>query len=202
MSELKRLLKRDWWYFLGVALLFIVGIFVGEHLQKISPFLTKLIQEQGISKFYQMAESLKDQPAVAWIVTIWLNNIIVCLTTLLLGLLFPIFPPFMVIFNGLVVGLFQKIMQHQTGLSLSTYYISLLPHGVFELTALFITAGLAIRFGLIPYRLIWHYAKSGEHKPFFKEFMKEGRYYGLLILCLLTIAAVFEVTVSPLLMHQ
>lgn len=202
MSELKRLLKRDWLYFLGVALLFAAGIFIGEHLQKLSPSLTKVIQEQGIAKLSRMAEGLRDQPAITWIVAIWLNNVIACLSTLLFGLLFPIFPPFMVIFNGLVIGLFQKMMEHQNGLSLSAYYISLLPHGVFELTALFITAGLAIRFGLIPYRLIWHYAKSGEHKPFFKEFMKEGRYYGLLILCLLTVAAVFEVTVSPLLMRR
>lgn len=197
MPELKRLLKRDWPYILIVAGLFVLGVWLGQFLPRLFPKLAKLINKEALEKFAQLASLLKDAPFLSWILVIFANNLGVSVYLLLTGLLFPLLPVIFLLQNALLISLFQKSDSLKIAPNAWAYYLSLLPHGIFELSAVFIVTFLGFRFGLIPYRLIWHYYKTKEHQPFFRVFLTELRYYGVFIISLLLIAATVEVLVSP-----
>ena len=107
----------------------------------------------------------------------------------------------MVLQNGVFVGLVQKTTEAK-GLSSASFYLLLTPHGIFELTAIFIAAGLGIRFGLIVYRSLWRNFKNQNDGGLFMSFVTEMKYYTVLIVILLSVAAIIEVTISPLLIAK
>jgi stage II sporulation protein M len=203
MEQVVRLIKRDWPYFLVIAGLFLLGIWLGERLPELSPQAAKLVEKAAMDRFSEIAKLMNGAPLWVEILVIWGNNIAASLTAVLTGILIiPVLPLFFLIGNGMLIGLFQRITATKTGLDLAHFYISLIPHGIFELPAFFIAVGLGIRFGLIPYRLIRDYSKTKTHMPYFREFVREARYYAALIVVLLLIAAIIEVAVSPVLMKQ
>lgn len=200
MGEVIRLLRRDWPKLLLVTDLFMIAILIGEQLPQVNPDLAVELQKQAMQKFAEIAKWMKNVPPGAEFLVIWANNINASLTAILLGVLLPIIPLAFLLMNGVLIGLFQNMMQVENGLSPLRFYLGLAPHGIIELPAFFIAIFLGIRFGLIPYRLISHYLRTKEHLPLFKEVIREGRYYGILIVIMLLFAAVIEVNVSPLLL--
>ena len=199
MSEIMRLLKRDWPKLLLLAAIFILGIWSGEQLPKVNPKLAGDLKKEALEKFAEIARWMRQLPPGTEFLVIWVNNINASLTAVLFGILLPIIPLVFLLSNGLLIGLFQNMIQAESGISRFQYYISLVPHGILELPAFFIAVLLGIRFGLVPYRLIIHYLRTKEHLPLFKEVSREVRYYGALILIMLLFAAVIEVSISPLL---
>lgn len=199
MGEVIRLLKRDWPKLLLLAVIFMLGIWMGEELPKVNPKLAGDLKKEAMEKFAEIARWMQQLPTGTEFFVIWLNNISASLTAVLFGVLLPIIPLFFLISNGALIGLFQNTIQIENGISPLQFYLSLMPHGILELPAFFIAVFLGIRFGLVPYRLIVHYLRTKEHLPLFKEVTRESRYYGVLILIMLLFAAVIEVTISPLL---
>ncbi len=198
MREVIRLLKRDWPKLLLLAAIFMLGIWMGEQLPKVNPKMAADLRKEALQKFAEIARWMRQLPAGTEFVVIWVNNISASLTAILFGILLPIIPLVFLLSNGLLIGLFQNMIQVENGLSPLRYYLSLVPHGILELPAFFIAVFLGIRFGLVPYRLIIHYLRTKEHLPLFKEVIRETRYYGFLVLIMLLVAAVIEVTISPL----
>ena len=202
MQEILRLLKRDWPFILLAALCFAVGIWAGENFPQWNPGLAQQAEKMVVDKFTLLAQYMKNAPLFMEILIIWGNNLSAAFMALVAGLLLPLFPLIMAFGNGLVVGLFQRYTELHHGVSLFNFYISLVPHGIFELPAFFLAVATGFRFGLIPYRLIRRYAKTKEHPPYFPDFLREMGYYGALIIGLLFIAAILESTVSPLLVKR
>lgn len=192
ITEFKRLFKRDWIYLLAIALLFIGSIWLGSYLPRLNPGFAKTIEKYSLNFFSEMYSSLKGKPYIDWVVAIWTNNLKAAGTMILLGVLFPLFPLVSLVFNGFIIGVLEKTTLTKTGMSSFQVYVSLLPHGIFELTAIFIAVYVGIRFGLVPYRLLWTFFTTGEHKPVFKEFLKEAGYYCSLAFVLLFVAALIE----------
>ncbi|MCL6588861.1 MAG: stage II sporulation protein M [Firmicutes bacterium] len=192
ITEFKKLLKRDWIFLLVIALLFIFSIRVGSHLPRINPSLAKTIEKYSLNFFTEMYDSLKGKPYFDWVIAIWTNNLKAAGTMILIGALFPLLPLASLIFNGLIIGVLEKTTLSKTGISAFQMYLSLLPHGIFELTAIFIAVYTGIRFGLVPYRLLWTFFLTGAYKPTFREFLKEAGYYCSLTFVLLFIAALIE----------
>ena len=199
MGEIIRLLKRDWPKILLVAAIFLCGIWMGTQLPQVNPELAAELKKEALKKFAEIARWMQQLPRGTEFFVIWANNISASLTAILFGILLPLVPLIILVSNGLLIGLFQNMMQIENGLSPFRFYLSLVPHGIIELPAFFIAIFLGIRFGLVPYRLVIHYLQTKQHLPLFKEVTREARYYGVLILIMLFFAAVIEVTISPLL---
>jgi len=199
LANIIKLVKRDWPVFVIMALLFGSGIWMGERLNQVNPSMAKLIEQVVLKKFSIMAQRLKHLPFFVWILAIWGNNLLVALVAFLLGII-VIFPALIVLEQGVIVGLVQKLTEIH-GTSSVSFYLGLTPHGIFELPAIFIAAGLGIRFGLTIYRSLWYSLTNRESKKMLLDFIIELKYYAILVIALLTLAAVIEVTVSPLLIH-
>lgn len=199
MEQLRRLIKRDWLYFVAISVIFFFGIWLGELLPELSPETAKELEKVVTERFTEIANLIKDAPLIMKILVIWGNNIAASVTAVLTGIIIiPVLPVSLLIGNGVLIGLFQRLIEVKSGITATQFFLGLIPHGLFELPAFFIAAGLGIRFGLIPYRLIWHYSRTGIRMPYFQDFLREARYYAVLILILLLIAATIEVTISPL----
>lgn len=201
MSEIIRLLKRDWPKLLIIIALFMLGVMMGGQLPQINPKLAAELRDEAMRRLEEIARWMKDTPPGVEFVVIWANNIIASLTAVLSGVLLPVFPVLSLMMNGVIIGLFQNIIQVETGLSPFLFFVSLAPHGILELPAFFMAVLLGARFGLIPYRLIIHYLRTKEHLPLFKEVTREARYYGILIVIMLLFAAIIEVSISPMLLR-
>lgn len=198
MGEIIRLLKRDWPHLLGITMVFLVMVILGYFLPDIWPDFAKTFSNTYIEYLMELVEKIRNTPLYHQIYIIWLNNFLVSILTIVMGIVpVPILPMIPLISNAVFMGLLQRISESKVnGLS---FYAALLPHGIFEIPAFFIAVYLGIRLSLIPYKMIWHYLKTKEIRPFYKEYLADLRYYLILIFILLTVAAVIEMTVSPLL---
>lgn len=200
MKEIIRLLKRDWPKIILVVAIFSLGILMGEQLPKVNPTMAEELKAEAMRRFEEIAGWMKNLPPGTEFFAIWINNLVASLTAVLFGILLPVIPLFSLLMNGILIGLFQNMIQVETGLSPFLFYLGLAPHGILELPAFFIAVLLGVRFGLVPYRLVIHYLRTKEHLPLFKEVTREARVYGILIIIMLLFAAVIEMTISPLLL--
>lgn len=199
MNQIRRLLKRDWPYFSGLAALFVLSIIVGYNLSSFAPQVARDLEKQTIAHLSEVAKMMKGAGLPTQIYIIWLNNMIASCTAIIMGaLLIPFLSLVLLIGNGLVIGLMQQIFENK-GIHIAQFYLSLLPHGIFEIPAFLIAVYLGARFSLIPYRLVWHYFKARQYRPLLKEYLHDFKYYGMLLVGLLAIAATIEMAVTPLL---
>jgi stage II sporulation protein M len=199
MEELKTLIRRDWPYFFGVAVFFLVMVVLGYFLPICAPQMTRMFQNSFFERLRQLAALIRNQSFLVQIGVIWLNNLTASTVAILFGILLGAVPLFSLIGNGLAIGMAQRLLE-QRGLGGVRFYLGLLPHGVFELSAFFIAVGLGIRLGMIPFRLIWQHHMTQRRRPLFRIFYHEARRYWALIAILLLVAATIEITVSPLLL--
>ncbi len=200
------LIKRDRFYLLLIILIFTGAVLVGEFLPELSPGFAKVFETAIGKRLTEIVERMKELPVWGWILLIFLNNLNATFIAVIAGLLLsPVFPLIILIMNGTVMGLFQRKTE-LLGLSFGRYYFGLLPHGIFELPALFLAILMGIKLGRLTYGLIWRFLKGDRSFSFSQEwlngissyFKEEGRYYSVLVITLLVVAAVIESTISPM----
>jgi uncharacterized membrane protein SpoIIM required for sporulation len=198
-QRIRYLLKRDWPLFLIMLLLFLSGIWLGGQLLRTNPTMAQSIENVITGKFGSMKEWLKDMPFFVWIFAIWFNNIIAAVSSFFAGIVL-IGPALFVIYQGVILGVVQKLTEtnHMTS---AKFYLSLAPHGIIELSAIFIISGLGIRFGLMIYRSLWHRLNGRANQELLRTFFAEIKDYSVLIIIMLFIAAIIEVTISPLVLQ-
>ncbi len=115
---------------------------------------------------------------------IFLNNIQSSFLGLAFGIFFGIFPLISLLFNGYVLGFVAAISVKVSGMGILW---KILPHGIFELPAVFISLGLGIKLGSY---LFVHRKKSS-----FKEWLINSlRIFLLVVFPLLVVAAIIEAT--------
>lgn len=113
---------------------------------------------------------------------IFLNNIQSSFMGILFGFALGAFPFIVTLVNGYVVGYVCSSAVASSGVA---SLLSLLPHGIFELPAIFISFGMGIKFGTF----IFYKEKL---KYFNKFFINSLRVFIFVILPLLIIAAIIE----------
>ena len=113
---------------------------------------------------------------------IFFNNAQSSFLGLILGVFLGIFPLFFAAFNGYVLG-FVALMAVEAGGAGVLWRI--LPHGIFELPAVFISLGFGLRTGM----LIFQHGKLKSFKHYFYEL---ARAFIFVVLPLLAIAAIIE----------
>ena len=123
-----------------VVLLFILGwifgSFFASYLGFLNEFLERIVaQTQGMNG-YQLG------------LFILQNNLNSSFWTVLLGSALGIIPILSTFFNGVVVGYVVESVSAIEGMGFFSLVFMLLPHGVFELPAVFISFGMGLRLGL------------------------------------------------------
>ena len=166
--------KNFIWLSVGIFLFFVlIGFLIPAPdflVQKISEFIQELlIKTENLSSF-------------GMIKFIFLNNIQSSFFGILFGIFLGIFPIFASIMNGYLLGFVASVVTQSEGF-FSLW--RLLPHGIFELPAIFISFGLGIRLGIS----LFDKKKYGKLKYNFISCLKV---FLLFILPLLIVAAIIE----------
>jgi stage II sporulation protein M len=115
---------------------------------------------------------------------IFLNNIQSSFFGMILGIFFGVFPIIALLINGYVLGFVAAMSVQTNGLWVLW---RILPHGIFELPAVFISLGLGLRIGLHLFIIKKKYS--------FQELIVNSlRIFLLVIFPLLVVAALIEAT--------
>jgi stage II sporulation protein M len=129
-----------------------------------------------------IAERFKGKGAETTVVLIFLRNFFAVSFSLLTGALLGIVPVFAAVINGVLVGV---VLSYGKKTGLLAVLGSLLPHGIFELPAIFLSWGMGIWLGTWPFR-------RDTRETFCERLRGALSVFFLFIVPLLMIAAVIE----------
>ncbi|MGD9276031.1 MAG: stage II sporulation protein M [Candidatus Pacearchaeota archaeon] len=170
-------LKESGKFFYFTILLFFVFVFIGY-------FVPAPIEVQDVIKDYikQLLLETEGMNSFELIKFIFLNNLQVSFFGVVLGVLFGIFPLIYTIGNGYILGFVSSIAVREGGLGI---LLRLLPHGIFELPAVFISLSLG-------FKLASFVLQTNKSEAFRKYFWNSLRVFVFIVIPLLVIAAIIE----------
>ncbi|KEO81773.1 stage II sporulation protein M [Tumebacillus flagellatus] len=176
-----------WLAFCLFAFGWVIGeLFTDQILHVVKPSLEQL---------KSLAEKAQAQNSGLYTSTlIFGNNLRACVTMLLLGVLACAPSVLTLLFNGMMIGvMLGGTQEHVLGL----VAFGILPHGIFEMPAIFISAAFGMKLGrvlLVPLREKTRWQS-------FKFVWREIFSMSWLVVLLLVIAAAVEGTLTPTLLH-
>jgi len=166
--------KKFIYIIIGIFVLFVLlGSFVPAPdfiKQKISEFIDQTSQKiQGMNL----------QQIIGFIIS---NNAQVSFFGIILGIFFGVIPIILTLSNGYILGFVFSVSVHNAGFLVLW---RILPHGIFELPAVFISLGIGLRFGSLIF------SKKGTGK--LKEFsLNSIKVFLLVVIPLLIVAGIIE----------
>lgn len=131
---------------------------------------------------------LKDLNPVLIFLFIFLNNSIKAFLVMLSGFLFGVLPVIFMVSNGYILGVVAAVAQMSSGAE--RVVLGLLPHGIFELPAVFIASGYGLWLGRKFYRLIRY------REPFRQSLKWSLSRFIKIVVPLLLIAALIETFIT------
>jgi len=177
---------------------FLFGIILPMFLSGRENFFFLELTENQQHFLAEMAEIIFTGSPLRGIAILFLNNLLASVQMMLFGIFIGI-PPLMGLFtNGFLLGNILLSLEYE-GASLLTFIAAgVLPHGVFELPAFIVSASFGLKIG---FHLLFPLPqkKRGESLKFIWQ-----EYLALLplIVYLLLIAAIVEITLTPLLLKR
>ncbi|MBR3785061.1 MAG: stage II sporulation protein M [Firmicutes bacterium] len=132
---------------------------------------------------------------------LWLNNLFACVKTIAMGTLPLVYLPLLsLLSNATVIGTVLGLTAAEAQISLTdTILYMILPHGIFELPALFLAFGLG--FYLCKWMTKRFFRRNLDDPRSFTDVMNSiAKGYVLVVIPLLTIAALVECFVTPQIM--
>ncbi|RNB54627.1 stage II sporulation protein M [Brevibacillus gelatini] len=180
--------------FIGMAaLLFIIGGVSGFAAVLVDPLNLYYVLPQGMAEQIDPTRLGEGHDAINSPVIstmIMTNNMKVAILAFVSGITFGLVPIYVLLFNGLLVGALAAVYYQAD--SSYAFWAYILPHGVIELTAIFIAGGAGLHMG---YRLLvpGRYARKYQ----FLEAAKESAQLLLATLPLLFVAGIIEGYVTP-----
>lgn len=140
------------------------------------------VSNQIIEFIRQLLEKTEGMSQWELVEFIFLNNIRSSFVGMISGILFGILPFITIFTNGYVLGFVSNMAVAERGFS---SLLSLIPHGIFELPALFISLGLGLK--------LWTFVFEKEKLESFKKYVLNSlKVFLFIILPLLIIAAIIE----------
>jgi stage II sporulation protein M len=122
--------------------LFGTGIVIGLMIMQSHPTLADYFEDTLANFVKKFASMPRSQLAIA----IFLNNTLKTLFSILLGALFGVVPAIFLLANGIALGVAWSLSSEARGPWLSL--LSLLPHGVLELPAVFLGTSIGLMIGI------------------------------------------------------
>ena len=176
-KETWEFLKESKYYLLSVILVFCTFFAIG-FLVPIPDLIINMIKEW-------VSQVLKETEGLGFFGMWWFifsNNLSIAFLAIFLGLFFGLFPALSLAFNAYFVGAVTSMVVEKTNI---TEVWRLLPHGIFELPAIFISFAVGIKIGTFMfYKDSW-----GKMKEYLINGFNVLVYF---VLPLLIIAAVIE----------
>nr|WP_231133341.1 stage II sporulation protein M [Capillibacterium thermochitinicola] len=184
--------------FSGFVLLLSVALGYGTWAA--DPVLAKQTMEQVINEqFMVLIEKMADLNWWGQFLVILLNNLKATLLIIVSGAFLPFVPLLVGILpNGFVIGLLAGLYEYELGVPKSTFFLSLLPHGLFEIPAILLAVTISVLWGVRNWRSIFRGEKA---RTSWAAHAKASLAFFPLILALLIIAALVEVLVTPLIFN-
>ncbi len=154
--------------------LFVLSGLIGFFFSNSFTFLNDMIKN--------LIKKVADLNGFALIAFIFWNNVKTAFFGIILGIILGIFPVVNAIINGVVLGYVLKKSYASSGIN---EFWRVLPHGIFELPAIFISLGLGLKIGMF----LFSKNKSRELKA---RLTNSLILFVLIIIPLLIIAAIIE----------
>lgn len=126
-------------YIYSIVALFLFSVLIGFFVP-----VPETLQEEIVSFFEEIVRETEGMSLIELIMFIMLNNLQASFIGMILGVFLGIFPVISSISNGYIVGVAANLSANNAGFA---SLLRLLPHGIFELPALFISLGLGVRLG-------------------------------------------------------
>ena len=174
-------------YLIFSVALFVFGAITGSLTIIFDPeiaFQLQKLLQQFVGMFHGMSR-------FQLFMGIFFNNSLKTLLAVLLGPLLGIVPVVFLLINGAILGAVIPMAVVAKGLWSSV--MTIVPHGIFELPAVFLGTSVGIQLGLHPLMRLAGKADSS----LLSEMGKAMRLYFVIILPLLLLAALIEVFVTP-----
>lgn len=160
-----------------------------------------VIGAAGASRFPGLADHFGDSvtgflktfqglPKAQLAAAIFLNNSVKTLAAILLGLAIGIVPALFLVVNGVVLGAVVFLSSHSRGVWPSL--LSILPHGVVELTAVFLGTAIGLMLGDFVLKRLLRRSDT-KIKP---ELARAMRFFSFVIVPMLLAAALIEAFVT------
>jgi len=143
-----------------------------------------VITEQILEFIRELLEKTQGMSQVELIRFIFLNNLQSSFFGMVFGILFGIFSMIVAIVNGYILGFVVLISIKSEG---SLILWRLLPHGIFELPAIFISLGLGLKFGTFIFQ-------KNKINSLITYFWDSLRVFLFIVIPLLIIAGIIEGT--------
>ena len=192
VTEVRAYLIRLRPYLIASIVLFSVGFVIGLLIVHRFPQMANSF-ESSLTGFVKIFRGL---PKFRLFTAIFINNSVKTLLAILLGLLFALIPAFFLIVNGAALGAVMSLSTQARGLRESL--LSVLPHGIPELSAVFLGTAIGIMLGVSVLRKITgkHQAKIGP------ELGQAFKFFYSVIVPLLLFAASVEAYVTTALITR
>jgi len=187
-AELRHDLARLSPYGLASVALFAFGALGGGLAIILSPDTSLHLQDL----LKQFAKIFQGMPRLQLAAAIFFNNSVKTLLVILLGPLLGLAPVLFLLVNGAILGAVIPVAVESRGLW--TAIMTILPHGILELPAIFLGTSIGISLGLHPLARL----RGKTELTLFSELGHALRIYLSVIIPLLLIAAAVEVFVTPL----
>ncbi len=170
-GEAKRYLYESWNYIYFIVFIFVLSAVIGFVFASKFGFIDRLLKD--------ILGEASDLNWIQMIFFIMQNNIQVSFIAMLSGIFFGIFSIFNAAANGVVLGYVFSIVSAKAGFF---QLWRVLPHGIFELPAVFISLGFGVRLGTTVLK----------RRDIAKEMYGALNAFLMIVVPLLAIAAVIE----------
>lgn len=188
----KEYLRELWPYLRTVSLLLALAIIAGALLANHSAF-ARLKVGESLGGFAQVFLGLP-KPLLALL--IFANNAVKTFLVVVLGTAFAIMPVAFIIVNGAALGFVLHLATQARGFASSL--LAIVPHGVFELPAILLGAGIGMMLGVKVTRRLFR----GVPFQLRYELGRAVKFFATTILPLLLIAALVEAYLTATLMGK
>jgi len=180
------------WFILAL-LFFILGIITSVLAFGDGRFFLAELTESQKELLYELAQSIFEAPPLIGITRLFLHNLFASLQMMLMGIFLGIVPMIGLFTNGALLGSIAAGLSKE-GIPLFAFMsLGILPHGIFELPAFFISSAFGMKMGFHLVFPLFPKKRWESLRYVWKEF------FSLLpmIVILLIIAAIIEIMVTP-----
>ncbi len=187
IEEIRSYANRLYPYLITSIILFAAGFIFGLMIINRFPEMVEPF-ESSLTGFISIFRGLpKPQLAAA----IFVNNTVKTLVMILLGTLLGAIPVFFLVVNGAALGMVLSLSGQTRGIGISL--LSVLPHGILELPAVFLGTAIGLMMGTSMARKV--FAKSAYKIG--GELSHALKFFCTVIVPLLFVAALVEAYVTP-----
>lgn len=156
------------------------------------------LAKELLEPYFESLEGFITDEGTISFVDLWLNNLFACVKTIAMGVVPLVYLPLLsLLANATVTGTVLGLTAAETQISLTdTILYMILPHGIFEMPAMFLSFGMG--FYVCKWMTRRFFRRNLDDKRRFVDVMNGiAKGYVLSVIPLVTIAAIIECFVTP-----